>query len=74
MPDIHAIGLDLSPSEHSLSYPGRLVTSNCLLPGSWLYVLQPIPGLNAAKLAGVNDLNASYFRRSVLHEMILART
>jgi hypothetical protein len=29
--------------------------------------------VNAAKLAGVNDLNASYFRRSVLYEMILAR-
>ena len=31
------------------------------------------PGINAAKLAGVNDLNPSYFRRSVLHEMILTR-
>jgi hypothetical protein len=30
-------------------------------------------GPNAAKLAGVNDLTASHFRRSVLHEMILAR-
>lgn len=28
---------------------------------------------NAAKLAGVNDLTASHFRRSVLHKMILAR-
>jgi hypothetical protein len=44
MPEIHAIGLDLSPSEHPLSHPGKLVTSNCLLLGSWLYVVQPTPG------------------------------
>lgn len=44
MPDIAAIGLDLSPSEHPLSYPGKLVTSNCLLLRSWLYVIQPTPG------------------------------
>ncbi len=48
MPDIQGIGLDLSPSEHPLSYPGKLVTSNCLLLGSWLYVLQPAPGLPLA--------------------------
>jgi hypothetical protein len=48
MPDIHAIGLDLSPSEHPLSYPGKLVTSNCLLLGSWLYELKPTPGLDLA--------------------------
>jgi hypothetical protein len=48
MPDIQEIGLDLSPSEHPLSYPGKLVTSNCLLLGSWLYVLQPTLGLPLA--------------------------
>lgn len=44
MPDIQEIGLDLSPSEHPLSYPGKLVTSNCLLLGSWLYVVEATPG------------------------------
>lgn len=48
MPDIQTIGLDLSPSEHPLSYPGRSVTSNCLLLGSWLYVLHATPGLPLA--------------------------
>ena len=48
MPDIQTIGLDLSPSEYPLSYPGRLVTSNCLLLRSWLYVLPATPGLPVA--------------------------
>ncbi|MFN2478322.1 MAG: hypothetical protein ABR615_04010, partial [Pseudonocardiaceae bacterium] len=55
MPDIQKIGLDLSPSEHPLSYPGKLVTANCLLFGSWLYVLRPIPGLPLADWSVQHD-------------------
>jgi hypothetical protein len=55
MPDIQEIGLELSPSEHPLSYPGELVTSNCLLLGSWLYVLRPISGLPLADWKVQND-------------------
>lgn len=51
---------------------GRLVHSANGVPRLKRYV-DDGPGLNAAKLAGVNDLTASHFRRSVLHEMILAR-
>lgn len=48
-PDIQPIGLDLSPSDHPLSYyPEGSVTTKCLLLGSWLYVLRPIPGLPLA--------------------------
>lgn len=55
MPDIQKIGLDLSPSEQPLSYPGKLVTANCLLFGSWLYVLHSIPGIPPADWSVQHD-------------------
>lgn len=44
MPDLHSLGLDLSPSEHPLTYPGKLVDRSYVLAESWLYNLEPAPG------------------------------
>jgi len=39
--DLQSLGLDLSPSEHPLTYPGMVVERSYLLVESWLYDLEP---------------------------------
>ena len=40
MPGLEKLGLDINPSADPEHYPGALVTSSCLVTGSWLYPLR----------------------------------
>lgn len=40
MPALDVLGLDVNPSADPEHYPGALVTSSCLVTGSWLYPLR----------------------------------